>query len=585
MIKIYKIHIRRFRSIMDLKLELNQNNNFVTICGENNAGKTNSLRALNIFFHPENYDYEKDTPLHKLEGTQGGLVYPNITVEFIDGTKTFKIERKFERYTSELTGSEFDHDKQTELNEKQCLNILDKIHCFYIESINVSYPKLINNLIDTVFEVAFANTRFSGGKKALKEAYEQYTGGLLEVLQNLSNEINPLFKEYKENWEVEFSLDSDIKRFRDIITDDIEFFINDSSNKHIESKGSGLQRLAYILLHFKIIEKLKKTTILLIDEPDIFLHQSLQKTLHSHMQQIKSKAQIFITTHSPIFIDSYTLNNVFLLDLEITEKHYQRRNRNYNELKTKLVDISGVNGDHKIKQYLGIDNKDFDLLGKYNILVEGESDLKYLTELGKYFGLTMPYVVPLGGADNAERTLQFYNNFYHNMEITPKIILLLDNDSKGREVFNKINANKIKQHYPNLCLEVRYIPNFLGNSEPTGSKNNEIEDFVYPEIIVELINKILTKKSLTKLTNKQVVEKISKPAYINSGILQLLENEKNEKNQEQGQIISMSSENVKNSMAKLFHIEGSTKIIKIIEECNVKYPSVKVFLEELCSEW
>src|SRR3989338_10998534 len=135
MIKISKIHIRRFRSIMDLKLELNQNNNFVTICGENNAGKTNTLRALNIFFHPENYDFEKDTPLHKLEGTQGGLVYPNITVEFIDGAKTFKIERKFERHTNELTGSEVNHDQSTELNEKQCLSILDKIHCFYIESI------------------------------------------------------------------------------------------------------------------------------------------------------------------------------------------------------------------------------------------------------------------------------------------------------------------------------------------------------------------------------------------------------------------------------------------------------------------
>lgn len=175
MIKISKVHIRRFRSIMDLKLELNQNNNFVTICGENNAGKTNTLRALNIFFHPENYDYEKDTPLHKLEGTQGALVYPNITVEFVDGTKTFKIERNFERFLNQLSGNEYEQERQIELTEKQCLNTLDKIHCFYIESINVSYPKLINNLIDTVFEVAFANTRFSGGKKALKEAYEQYT--------------------------------------------------------------------------------------------------------------------------------------------------------------------------------------------------------------------------------------------------------------------------------------------------------------------------------------------------------------------------------------------------------------------------
>ncbi|MBK6785210.1 MAG: AAA family ATPase [Saprospiraceae bacterium] len=47
--KINKIHIKRFRSILDLKLEINTENNFSTICGANNSGKTNVLKALNIF--------------------------------------------------------------------------------------------------------------------------------------------------------------------------------------------------------------------------------------------------------------------------------------------------------------------------------------------------------------------------------------------------------------------------------------------------------------------------------------------------------------------------------------------------------
>ncbi|MDX4057359.1 AAA family ATPase [Aliarcobacter skirrowii] len=583
MIKIKKLHIKRFRSIMDLKLEIDQDNNFITVCGENNAGKTNTFRAMNIFFNPSEYNYKKDTPFHKLEGTQGGSVYPNIIVEFEEGSKTTIIERNFEKNEFSLLGKEVSSDSsEKQLDTKQCEVFLKKVNFFYIESINVSYPKLINNLIDTVFEVAFAKTRFSGGKKALKEAYEKYTEGLLEVLQTLSNEINPLFQEYKDNWQVEFNLESDIKKFRDIITDDIEFVINDSSNKHIESKGSGLQRLAYILLHFKIIEKLKNT-ILLIDEPDIFLHQSLQKTLNSHMQIVKEKSQIFVTTHSPVFIDSYTLNNVFLLDLEITEKYYKRRNRDYNELKTKLVDISGINGDHKIKRYLGLDNKDFDLLSKYNILVEGESDIKYLTELAKFFKFNIPNFIPLGGADSAERTLQFYNNFYHGIDFKPNIILLLDNDSKGREIFGKVN--KKLQQYPNLRINVEYVPNFLGNATESKDKNNEIEDFVYPEIIIELVNKILQKKSMTKINSKQIATKISKPAFTNSGILQLIDNEKNEKNQETGHMISISSENVKKSMSNLFNIEGSSKFIKLVEEGNIQYPEVKRYIKKLCEEW
>ncbi|UPT78172.1 AAA family ATPase [Sulfurovum sp. XGS-02] len=581
MIKIKKVHIKRFRSIMDLKIEIDQNNNFITICGENNSGKTNTLRAMNIFFNPEQYDYEKDTPFHKLEGSQGGKVFPNIVIEFSDDSKVYKIERNFEKDQYKLSGQKIESGSSEELTEKQCIAILNKIHFFYIESINVSYPKLINNLIDTVFEVAFAKSRFSGGKKALKTAYEAYTKGLLEVLQNLSKDINPLFQEYKENWEVEFDLDSDIKKFRDIITDDIEFFINDSSNKHIDSKGSGLQRLAYILLHFKIIEKLKKNTILVIDEPDIFLHQSLQKTLHKHMQQVKSSAQIFITTHSPVFIDSYTLNNVFLLDLEITEKYYQRRKRTYNELKTKLVNISGVNGDHKIKEYLGIDNKDFEVLRNYNILVEGESDLIYLSELGKYFGMEVPNIIPLGGVDNATRELSFYNNFYHDTGVKPKVVLLVDNDRAGRDVFDKVVKNKSKSHYNNLDLKIELLPNVLGENTKESAKNNEVEDFVYPEIIVELVNKVLAKKSLRKIIPARIETKISQAAFKNSGILTLVENEKNERNPEDGGSINIASESVKNSMSKFFKIEGNTRLIKLLEVNDQKFPEVRSYLYKL----
>lgn len=581
MIVIKKIHIKRFRSIMDLKLEIDNSNNFITICGENNSGKTNTFRALNIFFNPEDYKYKIDTPFHKLEGSQGGSVFPNILVDFLEGVKKISIERNFDKNISYLEGKEFlENGEINILSEKQCEIFIKKINFFYIESINVSYPKLINNLIDKVFEVAFENARFSGGKKELKLAYEKYTKGLLEVLEQLSKEINPLFQEYRENWQVEFNLETDIKKFRDIISDDIEFAINDNSNKHIETKGSGLQRLAYILLHFKIIEKLKNS-ILLIDEPDIFLHQALQKTLNKHIQIIKSKSQIFITTHSPVFIDSYTLNNVFLLDLEISEKFYQRKNRTYNELKTKLIDISGINGDFKIKEYLGIDNKDFELLSNFNILVEGHSDKLYLTELGKYFNLEIPNILPLGGVDNASRELAFYNNFYQGIDSKPKIIVLLDNDTAGRVVFEKIEKNITKNHYPNIEILIQLLPNFLGENTKETARNNEMEDFIYPEIIIELFNRILIKKNLKKINMSKIESNISKPAFKKSGILNLIENSKNEQNPEKGADISIISESIKNNMATSFKIEGNSKIIKDLERNNKKYPFVKEYISKL----
>ena len=63
--KLKRIDIKRFRSINDLKLEIDLDNNFISICGPNNVGKTNVLRALNLFFNPDEYIFNKDMSSEK----------------------------------------------------------------------------------------------------------------------------------------------------------------------------------------------------------------------------------------------------------------------------------------------------------------------------------------------------------------------------------------------------------------------------------------------------------------------------------------------------------------------------------------
>lgn len=46
--KFVKFQVKNFRSLLDITLNID-NNNINTICGENNIGKTNFLRALNLF--------------------------------------------------------------------------------------------------------------------------------------------------------------------------------------------------------------------------------------------------------------------------------------------------------------------------------------------------------------------------------------------------------------------------------------------------------------------------------------------------------------------------------------------------------
>ncbi|PSF34955.1 hypothetical protein C7H19_18290 [Aphanothece hegewaldii CCALA 016] len=602
MIKIKNIQIERYRSIINLKLEVNTDNNFITICGENNTGKTNTLRAIDLFFNPDKYNRQADVPFHKLEGSRGGATTPKISIDFLlDDEDIYRISRSFDLdKITKTTGKKLKNknfrDKQEDMTDHEINNFFSKIEFFFAESINISFPKLINQIIEDIYDIEYDKTRFRGLKSRLKDSFEEYTQGLLEVLNILSAEINPLFQEYRENWGVGFDIDTDIKKFRDLISDEIIFFINDGSNQRIEGKGSGLQRLAYILLHCRLIKKIKsKSVIFLIDEPDVYLHQGLQKKLLNHLKMITSETQIFITTHSPIFIDSYTLDNIFLLDLRISQKYYQRQKSVFNILNTEVVEFNHIDGTRKIRNYLGIGGLDYELLDPYNLILEGETDQIYIENLCHFFNLPFPKIIPANGADKILKCLDFYQSFYQDKEHNPHLLILLDNDSKGRDIYQKINTIK----YGKLIIHKELIPNFLGETDYVANSNKlncdwQIEDFVYPKVLCELVNEIFKKRNektnpkLKTINSKTIETKIQQAAFKQRGILALIENEKNEKNPEIGQQINFvssqsPSEQIKQSLAKLFQksLQGNKKMINLIQEGDIKYPKVKEFLVKI----
>ena len=78
---ISKVHIQRFRSIMDMEFNISDYSMPVAICGQNNVGKTNTLRAINLFFNPNTFNPNTDIPELK-KAQRGGSYYPKITLDF-----------------------------------------------------------------------------------------------------------------------------------------------------------------------------------------------------------------------------------------------------------------------------------------------------------------------------------------------------------------------------------------------------------------------------------------------------------------------------------------------------------------------
>lgn len=148
-------------------------------------------------------------------------------------------------------------------------------------------------LIDDRFlEIEFGNTKMKGKKKDVKSSLEKARKILQEILDDLTNSVDPIFKEFHKDWGIKFIVPKDINRFREILNEEINFTLTDKTKTEIKSKGAGLQRLGHILLNLRIIEKLTSSDqkcILIIDEPDIYLHSELQKKIKSKTKEHLSK--------------------------------------------------------------------------------------------------------------------------------------------------------------------------------------------------------------------------------------------------------------------------------------------------------
>jgi predicted ATP-dependent endonuclease of OLD family len=454
-----------------------------------------------------------------------------------------------------------------------------------LSSINVSFPETINYLVDDKFlEIEFGNAKMRGKKGEVKLSLENARNTLQEILDDLTNSIDPIFKEFHSTWGIKFIVPKNINRFREILNEEIEFILTDDTRSEINSKGAGLQRLGHILLNLRIIEKLtnsKKNCILIIDEPDIYLHSRLQKKLNQRLKEISLNTQVFITTHSPIFIDGYKMKNLFLLELGVTSTYSTRKNQNGNILDTKLIDLKKDDAVFLIKETLGIEDKDNLVIGKKNLIVEGEEDKRYITELVNFFDLPMCNIITTGGVTNFTKYLDYYNSITETGADKPKFILLYDNDEEGRLQFDKLS----KKTYDKINVEHFYVidsQNTVFQNYKSAKPNIEIEDLIYPEIILELSNKIFSKKKgFKKISEKNFLKKVENQSLRFNGVLEILDVLKNEANPMDGLQLSTKDNNFKGGISSLFIIKGNSEMIERVQQLDSKYPEVRIFLTKI----
>lgn len=255
----------------------------------------------------------------------------------------------------------------------------------------------------------------------------------------------------------------------------------------LKNRSKGFNWFFSFLVWFKKIQEDKKSNyILLLDEPGLNLHAAAQANLLHFLNDLSVDYQIVYSTHSPFMIESDKLQKVRTV-LE-TEN---------GSVISDSIQEKDPNTLFPLQAALGYDIAQNLFISKHNLLVEGASDLLYLTIMSSILqtagrtGLDSKItIVPTGGLDKVSTFISLLRGSSLN------VVCLLDTfrDSKGKAKLDDMIEQKII-----TGKKIKFFHEFL-----TDYTTADIEDLFTKEDYLKIYNEAFTDKQvkLSDLNNK-----------------------------------------------------------------------------------
>lgn len=222
------------------------------------------------------------------------------------------------------------------------------------------------------------------------------------------------------------ALSVEIEALEELFAGGVSIAINDGIETDVLTKGHGLQRcIVFTLLQTLILSQRNQlvplegeapTThpiILLIEEPELYLHPQLAKLFFDVMASFSENDQVIYTTHSPLFVDAYQSQNVAIV---------HKPDAAIGTL-VKVFDAAAFDGltEHKIFQGLSKLNPGINELffARKVLLVEGPEDVIAVSATLQKLGLIASRVeeiewsvVPCGGKSSIPFFQRVLNAFH-----------------------------------------------------------------------------------------------------------------------------------------------------------------------------
>lgn len=436
--KPIRLRVKNYRSI---KSEVTVNlEGGLTIVGPNNSGKTNILKALQLFFSGPNsslYNTQRDLPFgsaneqtsitiyFSYEGDKDSVFFKKYVkmLDHIEGDKQLTQEIPLFLYftsTGKAVYKFFSNDKIKsklsqnfqKLHQESLELLLGSFVCKYIPS-----EKSSSFLYET-FLLPFI-------KRGVAEIIQEKIANVSAELEKISANINlQLNKGGIENIKPIFKVPGDLM---ESVLSKFDFYIDDGNSTGAEYKGSGIQAATLLASLNWISEKERndgRTVIWLVEEPESYLHPHLATACKKILNILSLNYLVIVTTHSIAFVDQDPL--------KVAETFI-----NNGETRVRLF-ASYSEATRSIRAALGLRFSDFYNLGLKNLFVEGKSDREIIQwalsviqpkgNANKFMHLREACILDFSGISKLE---DFLKASYEFMQNERPIVVLMDGDEAG----------------------------------------------------------------------------------------------------------------------------------------------------------
>ncbi|CAN2046288.1 putative ATP-dependent endonuclease of the OLD family [Candidatus Magnetomoraceae bacterium gMMP-1] len=340
--KLIKIIIHNIRSIKDVECQLSD---YSMLVGENNAGKTNIIIALRLFYEDGGLKYKQDTDFPKFdvddEESWIELAFKttedeqnSLKDEYKSTDKILTVRKYFQSSNKEFVKSSQSNIyayesgilsanlfygaknvSQAKLGKVIFIPAVSKTD----ETLKLSGPSPFREMVNFVMKRAVLKSPTFGGLKAAFDTFnadfktESSKDGFSidSLINDINSEINL--------WNIKFGVLVNTIKPENIVKNLLSHYVEDvglgGKQINLASFGQGLQRhLIFTLI--KLSAKYAATTagkkkdfdpdftLILFEEPEAFLHPSQQSSLHLSLRSLafQGTEQVLISSHSPHFV-------------------------------------------------------------------------------------------------------------------------------------------------------------------------------------------------------------------------------------------------------------------------------------------